>query len=143
MDDDPTRIASEMAREWEQTMSRWWNAVLGDPEAVRGMGRAVAAQARAKEQWEDGVDRSMEALHLPSRKDLIRLARIVSLLEDRLVALEDRALDQSDKLDEIYKDALKARVDAAEARLSIDDRLAAIEAKLDALAARLTRGSGS
>ena len=32
----------------------------------------------------------MADLHLPSRQDVIRVAKIASMLEDRLLGLEDR-----------------------------------------------------
>jgi hypothetical protein len=109
--------------------------VLEDPTFVKGMGENLARNARARASWEEGVDKSMETMHLPSKKDLVRVARIASLLEDRIVALEDRVLAQADQLDRIEKETLKARVDAAEALLAVTDRLAAIDEKLEALAA--------
>ena len=133
--DDLSKLSAEWYRQWEQSMSRWWDHVLEDPGFVKSMGDGLAGQAKARGQWEDGVDRTMEAMHLPSRKDVVRLAKIASMLEDRLVALEDRVLEQGDVLQRVEKETLKARVDAAEALLAVQDRLATIEAKLDRLLA--------
>lgn len=137
--DDPSKLQGEWYRQWEQSMSRWWDAVLDDPAFVKGMGDSLAGHARLRGQWEERVDRSMEAMHLPSRKDLVRLAKIASLLEDRLVALEDRVLEQGDVLQRIEKEALEARVANAEVLLGLQERLAAIDAKLDALVGRPAR----
>lgn len=129
----------DLYRQWEQTMAKWWDTVLDDPTTVAGMGKNLAAQARMRGQWEEGVDRSMEAMHLPSRKDVVRLAKIASLLEDRIVAIEDRVLEQGDQLDRIEKETLRARVDAAEALITVQEKLQAIEDKLDALLSTKSR----
>ena len=133
--DDLSKLSGEMYRQWEQSMTRWWDHVLEDPGFVKGMGDNLAGQAKARGQYEEGVDKSMEAMHLPSRKDVVRLAKIASLLEDRLVALEDRVLEQGDVLQRVEKETLKARIDAAEALVAVQDKLATIESKLDALLA--------
>jgi hypothetical protein len=116
-------------------MSRWWDHVLEDPGFVKSMGDGLAGQAKLRGQYEDGVDRTMEAMHLPTRKDVVRLAKIASMLEDRLVAVGDRVLEQGDVLQRVEKETLKARVDAAEALLAVQERLATIESKLDRLLA--------
>lgn len=133
--DDLSKLTGEWYRQWESGVTKWWDTVLEDPTFVKGMGENLAKNARGRAQWEEGVEKSMEAMHLPSKKDIVRVARIASLLEDRIVALEDRVLSQADQLDRIEKETLKARVEAAEALLAANDRLAAIEEKLDALSA--------
>ena len=66
-------------------------------------------------------------------KDVVRLARIASLLEDKVLAVEDTLLDQGDTLGRVERESLQARVDAAEALVTVQERLATIDAKLDAL----------
>ncbi|MCA9490953.1 MAG: hypothetical protein KC621_13585 [Myxococcales bacterium] len=131
--DDLSKLTGEWYRQWESSVSKWWDTVLEDPTFVKGMGDNLAQNARARSRWEESVDQSMEAMHLPTKKDIVRVARIASLLEDRVVAVEDRVLALGDQLDRIEKETLRARVDSAEALLALGDRLAAIEAKLDAL----------
>ncbi len=133
--DDFSKLTGEMYRQWEQSMARWWDTVLDDPNTVTGMGKNLASQARLRGQWEESVDKSMEAMHLPSRKDVVRLAKIAAMLEDRIVALEDTVLENRDQLDRIEKETLRARVDAAEALITVQEKLEAIEQKLDALLA--------
>jgi hypothetical protein len=128
--EDLSKLTGEWYRQWEEGVSKWWDAVLDDPTFVKGMGDNLAQQSRARARWEEGVDQSMSQLHMPSKKDLVRVARVVSLLEDRVVAVEDQVLTLKDQLDRIEKESLRARVDAAEAQLRTEERLAAIEALL-------------
>jgi len=126
-------LSTEMYRNWEQSMTKWWDAVLDDPQFIKGMGDNLSVQSRARKGYEDQVDKTMESMHLPSRKDVVRLARIASLLEDKVLGLEDALLDQSDTLARVEKESLQARVDAAEALVTVQERLATIDSKLDAL----------
>src|SRR5690348_13647921 len=107
----------ELYREWERSVATWWNTVLDDPAFVRGMGDAAAGRGRAVAMAQESVDKTMEAWHLPSKRDLVRLSRIASMLEDRLVELEDQVADVIGALERIEKEALKARIHAAEARV--------------------------
>ncbi|MEQ1569180.1 MAG: hypothetical protein ABMA64_26325 [Myxococcota bacterium] len=122
-------------REWERSVAAWWNTVLDDPAFVRGMGDAMAGRSQVAQQVQEGVDRTLDAWHLPSKRDLVRVAHIASLLEDRLVGLEDTVADLTERLDRIEKEALRARIDAAEVRLMLDQRLDAIDAGLARLSA--------
>jgi len=126
-------MSTEMYRAWEQSMTKWWDAVLDDPQFIKGMGDNLSMQSRTRKGYEDQVDKAMESMHLPSRKDVVRLARIASLLEDKVLGLEDTLLDQSDALGRVEKESLQARVDAAEALVTVQERLQTIDAKLDAL----------
>jgi len=126
-------MSTEMYRAWETSMTTWWDAILDDPQFIKGMGDNLSMQSRARKGYEDQVDKTMESMHLPSRKDVVRLARIASLLEDKVLGLEDTLLDQNDALGRVEKESLQARVDAAEALVTVQDRLANIDAKLDAL----------
>lgn len=130
-------LSTEMYRQWETSMAKWWDGVLDDPTFIKGMGDNLAAQSRVRKGFEEQVDKSMEAMHLPSRKDVVRVARIASLLEDKVLALEDALLEQHDALQRIEKESLSSRVDQAESLLSVQDRLDTIEAKLDTLLAAL------
>lgn len=129
--DDLGKLSGEWYRQWEEGVTKWWDAVLDNPTFVKGMGDNLAQQSRTRARWEEGVEKSMEAMHLPSKKDLVRVARITSLLEDRVVGVEDRVLSVVDQLDRIEKEMLKARVADAEGKLRLEDRLTAIEERLE------------
>ncbi len=130
-------LSTEMYRQWETSMAKWWDGVLDDPTFIKGMGDNLSAQSRARKGFEEQVDKQMEAMHLPSRKDVVRVARIASLLEDKVLAVEDALLEQHDALARMEREGLKARVDQVESLVAVHDRLDAIEAKLDALLSAL------
>lgn len=117
--DDTSKLSGEMYRQWEKSMATWWGQVLESPAFLSQLGQGVEAQAKAKKTWEDQVDRTMGEMHLPSRSDVTRLARVASRLEDRLLSMEDRLLAMQDQLDRIEKETLRARVDAAEALVAV------------------------
>lgn len=131
--DDLSKLTGEWYSHWEKSMSRWWDQLLDDPTFIKGMGDNLAVQARTRHAWEQQVDKTMENMHLPSRKDVVRVARIASLLEDKVLAIEDRLFDQSDAIARVEKETLQARIDAAEALVTVQDKLESLEAKLDAL----------
>ncbi len=126
-----TRLTGDLYRGWEKAMTAWWDQVLESPAFLSQLGENLAAHSAARAHYEDQVDRTMEAMHLPSRKDVVRLARIAGLLEDRILQLEDRLLRIEDRLERMERDALKARVDAAEALVAVRETLDRIEARLD------------
>lgn len=130
--DDASKLTGEMYRAWEKSMAAWWGQVLESPQFLGQLGQNVEAQAKARKGWEDAVDKTMGDMHLPSRSDVTRLAKVASMLEDRLLSLEDRLLSMQDQLDRIEKGALQARVDAAEALLAVQEKLAVLEAAKEA-----------
>jgi hypothetical protein len=131
--EDLSALTGEWYSHWEKSMTRWWDQLLDDPTFIKGMGDNLAAQSRTRHAWEQQVDKTMENMHLPSRKDVVRVARIASLLEDKVLAIEDRLFDHSDALARVEKETLQARVDAAEALITVQEKLEVVEAKLDAL----------
>lgn len=127
-----TRLTGDLYRSWEKSMTQWWDQVLDNPAFLNQLGENLTAQSAARAHYEDHVDQTMATMHLPSRKDVVRLARIATLLEDRILAMEDRMLELSDRLERMERDALQARVDAAEALVAVSDKLDSIDGKLDA-----------
>lgn len=140
--DDPAALDDDLLQRWEQHFARWWGEVLEDPGAMRRVSEQIAARSALRSTWEAEIDRSMESMHLPSRTDLLRLARIVSSLEDRLVAVEDQVFEQSVQRSRLERETLKARVHAAEALVTVTERLACLEEKIDALRERLDEAGG-
>lgn len=126
-------MSMEMYRQWEKSMSTWWDGLLDDPTVIKGMGDNLAAQSRVRKGFEDQVDKTMQDMHLPSRSDVVRVARIASLLEDKVLALEDALLEQQDALTRIEKESLQGRIQSAESIVAVQERLDTIESKLDTL----------
>ncbi len=118
---DFSKLSGDMYRGWEDAMTNWWDQVLESPAFLSGLGKNLEAQTRTRSAYEDKVDEAMTNMHLPSRKDVVQLARIATLLEDRILLMEDRLLGMSDQLTRIETELLRARVDAAEALLASKD----------------------
>lgn len=135
MNADFDALAGEAYRSWERATASFWDQVLDDPKFLGGMNEVVAASVSAQRRAADATRQALEAMHLPTREDIVRVARLVGHVEDRLLAVEDRLLAVQEALAETTREALKARIDAAEARLATDARWAALEARLDALLA--------
>lgn len=130
---DYSQFTGDLYQQWEQGMSTWWDQVLENPQFLKALGGNLTMQSKARKAYEKKVDENLEKAHLPTRSDLVRVARIATLLEDKLLQIEDSVLDIKDHMGTVEKEALKARVEAGETRLSVDERLSAIESKLEAL----------
>jgi hypothetical protein len=146
-----SKLADAMADQWEKGMSAWWDQVLDSPAFVESMGKNLSAQVKARKQAEGVGEAWLHQMNLPSRADIARLGRISTLLEQKLLQMEDVLLElrdqlsaQQGRLELIEREALQARVEAAEARLELRERLAALQQKIEAMdqgAARKPRGS--
>ncbi|MFZ5480041.1 MAG: hypothetical protein ACOZNI_24970 [Myxococcota bacterium] len=143
---DLDALNGEIYRNWEKAMTTWWDQVLESPAFLGGMGQQLSATSQARGAYERAVNETMEKLHLPTRGDVVRLARVCTLLEERLLAQEDLLLAMKDRMDTLEKAALEARIEAAEARVELRERLDALKDTLGAPAAsaapqRKTRGA--
>jgi chromosome segregation ATPase len=139
---DFKQFSDEMYQLWEQSMTSWWDQVLDSPEFLGASGKGLSQMAAARRAYEHQMDEQLTRMHLPTRGDVTRLARIATLLEERLLKTEDTVLELKDTLDDrneriaqLEKEVLQARVEATEARVELRETLAALTAKLDALAA--------
>ena len=142
---DLSKLSGELYRQWEKGMAQWWDQVLESPAFLSGMGQSLSGQAQARANYEQAVDQTLEQLHIPSRKDFIRLTRVATMLEDKLLSLEDKLLTLGDQLAPLSlaeatqllaaqeRETLLARVESAEARIEAREQLAALQARLDAL----------
>jgi hypothetical protein len=127
--------------QWERGLSAWWDRVLDTPEVLKGMNATLAGQVEARRQMMDAGQRWMERMNLPTRQDLTRMVKIVSLVEERLLGMEDHVLELQDRLAVAEKEATRARIEAAEARLELTERLGAIQAQLALITHRLPPAS--
>lgn len=127
------RMSQDLYAQWETAMSSWWDQVLDSPDFLKASGENFSRMARARKQYEEAVDDGLSRMHLPTRQDLVRVARITTLLEERLLQMEDTLLQVKDKLDLLERETLQARVEAAEARLELRERLAELHSRLSAL----------
>jgi chromosome segregation ATPase len=137
---DFQQFTDDMYKMWEQSMATWWDQVLDSPEFLGASGKGLSAMANARRQYEANVDEQLTKMHLPTRGDLTRLARIATLLEERVLKMEDTVLEVKDLLVEreariqsLEKEVLQARIEATEARVELRETLAALKDQLSAL----------
>jgi hypothetical protein len=114
-------------------MGAWWDQVLQSPAFLHVMGENLVARTQARANYERAVDTAMDRMHLPTRRDIGRVARIATLLEERLLAQEDILLSLRDELQAAQADAVRARIDAAQARLDMQAELQQLREELRAL----------
>jgi hypothetical protein len=124
------RAAAELYQQWERSMGAWWDQVLASPAVLSTMGRGLSAQSTARQQYERAVEEQLARLHLPTRGDLVRMTRIATLLEEKLLQQEDTLLALREELAEARSEALSARVECAEARVELRSALAALQQTL-------------
>lgn len=127
---DFDKLGDELYRHWESAMTQWWDHTLDSPAFLGALGKNLEGAARARGHYEKAVDASLERMHLPTRSDLVRVARVATLLEDRLVEQEDLVLELKDRLSRVEREVVEARIEAAEARLELREALDAIRALL-------------
>jgi hypothetical protein len=131
------RLADQLYVGWERAMTAWWDQVLQSPAFLNLLGESLSTRTQARAAYERAMDTAMDRMHLPNRKDIGRVARIATLLEERLLAQEDLLLELKDELVEARKDAVRARIEAAEARVAAQEELGRLRAELAALQQRV------
>ena len=134
-------LSDDLYQQWERSMAQWWDQVLESPGLLDATNKSVSGMAKARANYEEKVDEQLVKLHLPTRADLTRLARIAGLLEKRLLEIEDAVLDIKDGLAtrdaamaRIERETIQARIEAAETRLELRAKLNALHARLDGAA---------
>ncbi|GDX83914.1 hypothetical protein LBMAG42_57250 [Deltaproteobacteria bacterium] len=130
MNPDLSKLGDELYKHWEGAMTSWWDQVLESPSFLGAMGQNLEGAARARGQYERSVDDTMEKMHLPTRSDVVRVAKIAAMLEERLLQQEDLVLELKDQLGRLERETIQARIEAAEARLELRDTLAALRSDL-------------
>lgn len=130
---DMKKLGDELYGHWERAMGTWWDQVLESPAFLGAMGKNLEGTAKARGQYERSVDDTMEKLHLPTRGDLIRVARVSTLLEEKLLQQEDLVLELKDRLAGMEREVVQARIEAAEARLELREGVQALRDDIAAL----------
>jgi hypothetical protein len=127
---DFNRMSNDFYKQWESAMTRWWDQALESPAFLDAMGKNAAGYAKGRGAWQKSMDEMAERMHVPGKGDMVRLARICTLLEEKLLSQEDRLLSMQDRLDALEKEVVQSRIEAAEARLEQREALSRIEALL-------------
>lgn len=88
MSTDPSALFRELLGQWENVANRFGQEVLKSGEAARAMGVATSAAARGQEATKDAMGKTLTALNLPSRAEVVALAEQVARVEERLSRIE-------------------------------------------------------
>jgi len=140
---DFSRLPEEMYKVWEQGMTNWWEQVLDSNVFLKAMGDNLSTQSHARAQYERSVDDTLTRLHLPSRADVLRLARIASMLEERLLRHEDLLLSVQDRSANQEKESIQARIASAEARLESRGQLEQLDHEVKQINEQLSTITGA
>jgi hypothetical protein len=140
---DFSRFTNDMYQLWEQSMTSWWDQVLDSPEFLGASGKGLSAMAQSRKDYEKKVDETLVQMHVPTRGDMTRLARIATLLEERILKMEDTVLETRDLIEardttivQLERGVVEARIEAVEARLELRETLASMQAQLNAIQER-------
>lgn len=129
-DMDFSKLSQQFYDQWEKGMTAWWDQVLESPAFLSALGDNLTQSSRARGAYAKAVDENLTRMHLPTRGDLVRVARIATMLEEKVLSVEDRLLEIQDQLGRIERESVTARIDAAETRIELRERLAELEARL-------------
>lgn len=140
---DFEKVSNDFYKQWESSMTRWWDQVLESPAFLDGMGKNAAGYAKARGAWQKQMDEMADKMHLPGKADLVRLARICTMLEERLLQQEDRILELHDRMVGLEKELIHSRIEAAEARLEQREQAGRMEELLKQMLTSTGAGSGA
>ena len=127
---DFSKMSNEFYKQWETAMTRWWDQALDSPAFLDAMGKNAAGYAKGRGAYQKSMDDLAEKMHVPGKGDLVRVARICTLMEEKLLSQEDQLLALQDRINALEKEVVQSRIEAAEARLEQRERLVRIEALL-------------
>ncbi|MDP2311806.1 MAG: hypothetical protein Q8P41_02805 [Pseudomonadota bacterium] len=133
----PSRFGEQLYQSWEKAMGAWWDQVLQSPAFLGAMSENLSARTQARATYERTMEGAMDRMHLPTRKDIVRVARVATLLEERLLAQEDLLLSLKDQLAAAQRESVQARIESMQARIELQDELRALRAELSAAPAVL------
>jgi hypothetical protein len=123
--------SNQLYEQWEKGMTEWWESLMQNPAFLGSLGDNMANMTQMRTAWDDAIDQGLDRARMPTRKDMIRLASVVSLLEDKLLKVEDQLLNSHDRLIEMEKALLTSRIESAEMRLELNERLSRMELALE------------
>ena len=80
----------EMVTQWERNFDAFANQFMGTENFSKSMNQAQDAQLAAQQAFREFVSKNLEAMHLPSRDDILRLGEAIHRLDRRLARIEEQ-----------------------------------------------------
>ena len=74
----------------EELWARMFSQVLGSEQFAESMGQGLKSQLLLQRAFQDQMERYLQALNLPTRRDLEGLARDLAELKETVYRIEDR-----------------------------------------------------
>jgi hypothetical protein len=85
---DPMNLWRDMLTQWERGLNSVANQAMGSNEFSRAMHQVTALSLRMQQTAGDAMGKSLQAMNLPTRSDILELAERVGCIEESLARLE-------------------------------------------------------
>jgi hypothetical protein len=85
---DPLGLWREMLGQWERGLNSVANQAMGSDEFSRAMHQVTSLGLRMQQTMGEAMDKSLRALNLPSRGDLVAITERIGRIEETLARIE-------------------------------------------------------
>jgi SMC interacting uncharacterized protein involved in chromosome segregation len=85
---DPTSLWRDMLTQWERGLNSVANQTMGSNEFSRAMHQVTALSLRMQQTAGEAMSKSLQAMNLPTRTDILALSERIGRIEETLARLE-------------------------------------------------------
>jgi hypothetical protein len=85
---DPTTLWRDMLTQWERGLNSITDHATGSNEFSRGMQQITALSLRMQQTAGEAMSKSLQAMNLPTRTDILALNERIARIEETLARLE-------------------------------------------------------
>ena len=85
---DPLGLWRDMLGQWERGLNQVANTAMGSDEFSRGLHQITSLGLRLQQGRGDALEKSLQALNLPTRADVLALGERLARIEASLARLE-------------------------------------------------------
>jgi hypothetical protein len=85
---DPLALWRDMLGQWERGLNSVANQAMGSDEFSRAMHQVTSLGLRMQQTAGEAMEKSLRALNLPSRGDLVALGERIGRIEEALARIE-------------------------------------------------------
>jgi len=85
---DPLGLWRDMLGQWERGLNSVANQAMGSDEFSRAMHQVTSLGLRMQQSVGEAMEKSLRALNLPSRGDLIAISERIGRIEETLARIE-------------------------------------------------------
>jgi len=88
---DPLGLWRDMLAQWERGLNSVANQAMGSDEFSRAMHQVTSLGLRMQQSMGEAMNKSLQALNLPSRGDLLAINERIGRIEETLARIEAAA----------------------------------------------------